>query len=188
MNDAPDPIRAGGPAVVTEGTPGGPIVLVLDPAGEAKHGGLPATWRDHPDSWRVMWCRAPAEGGLNAADEILTDPPDSGKIVHILASGPSTDAVLRLAQAHPGPVRSVLLVDPGAAGFVERGEGTDADERWEHETARQRSELSRHGVDVRIVAHSAGGPRDRIPAPLPLGHPDVVAAVQAAVTPLSEGA
>ena len=40
-----EPVRSEGPAVVTAGDPSGPKVIVLDPAGAAKHGELPATWR-----------------------------------------------------------------------------------------------------------------------------------------------
>ncbi|GHF38861.1 hypothetical protein FHX82_006602 [Amycolatopsis bartoniae] len=183
MSYSPDPVRADGPAVVTEGTLDGPIVLVLDPAGEAKHDGLPATWRDQLDNWRVIWCRVPAEGGLTEAGEILTDPPGSGK-VHVVTSGPCADEALRLAEAHPDSVRSVLLVDPGASGYVESGHGDAADEHWSQETEQRRWALTRSGVDVRIVAHSTGGPRDRIPAPLPLGHPDVVAGIQQSIAEL----
>ncbi|WP_431879738.1 hypothetical protein [Amycolatopsis sacchari] len=183
MSYSPDPVRADGPAVVTEGTPDGPIVLVLDPAGEAKHDGLPATWRDQLGSWRVVWCRVPADGALTGADELLSDPPGAGK-VHVVTSGPCTDEALRLAEAHSGTVRSVLLVDPGASGYVEAGDGEAADEHWEEQTEQRRWALTRSGVDVRVVAHSTGGPRDRIPAPLPLGHPDVVAAVQQSIADL----
>ncbi|TNC27003.1 hypothetical protein [Amycolatopsis alkalitolerans] len=185
MTYSPDPMRAGGPAVVTEGTLGGPIVLVLDPAGEAKHAGLPATWRAHLDSWRVVWCRTPVEGGLGTANEILADA--AAKSVHVLTSGPIADEVLRLAEAHPTAVRSVLLVDPGATGFVEAGDGADADERWEADSEQRRVALARSGVDVRVIAHSSGGERDRIPAPLPLGHPDVVSAVRNSVAELGKG-
>ncbi|GAB2966820.1 hypothetical protein LWP59_21615 [Amycolatopsis acidiphila] len=185
MSYSPDPVRAEGPAVVTEGTPDGPIVLVLDPGGEAKHEGLPATWREQLDSWLVVWCRVPAEGGLTAADELLADPPGNGKTVHILSSGPSTDEALRLAEAHTESVRSVLLVDPGATGFVAAGDGEDVAQQWERETEQRRWALTRSGIDVRVIAHSSGGERDRIPAPLPLGHPDVVTAVKKAIAEFS---
>jgi hypothetical protein len=185
MSYSPDPVRADGPAVVTEGTPDGPIVLVLDPAGEAKHEGLPATWREELGRWRVIWARVPAEGALTEADQVLGDPPGEGKIVHLVASGPCTDEALRLAEAHPEAVRSVLLVDPGASGFVEAGDGPDVAEEWERATEQRRWALTRSGVDVQVVAHSSGGERDRIPAPLPLGHPDVVAGVKKAIAELS---
>lgn len=185
MSHPPDPVRADGPAVVTEGTPDGPIVLVLDPAGEAKHDGLPATWRDQLGKGMVIWARVPSEGALTETDQILGDAPGRGKILHLLASGPCTDEALRLAEAHTEAVRSVLLVDPGVTGYVEAGHGQDVAEQWERATERRRWALTRCGVDVKVIAHSAGGERDRVPAPLPLGHPDVVAAAQKAIAELS---
>lgn len=92
MSYSPDPIRAGGPAVVTEGTPDGPIALVLDPAGEGTRDTLPATCCDLLADWRAMWCRMPGEGGLGAAAEILTDPPGNRKTAHLVtAGGPWSD-------------------------------------------------------------------------------------------------
>ena len=186
MDYSTDPVRAQGPPAVTEGTPDGPIVLVLDPAGAAKHATLPATWRDLSDRWRIVWCRLPADGGLSEADDILADPPWPGKVVHVVASGPYAEEALRLAERHTEPVRSVLLVDPAARGHVAPGDGAEADEHWEDDTEQQRWALTRSGVDVHTVAHSEGGARDRIPAPLPLGHPDVVAGVKKAIADLDE--
>ncbi|HVW40715.1 MAG TPA: hypothetical protein VHC18_05135 [Amycolatopsis sp.] len=184
MDYSTDPVRAQGPPAVTEGTPEGPIVLVLDPAGAAKHEGLPATWRDLADRWRIVWCRLPADGSLSEADDILADPPSTGKVVHVVASGPYAEEALRLAERHTEPVRSVLLVDPAASGYVSPGNGAAADEHWEQDTEKQRWALTRCGVDVHTVAHSEGGDADRIPAPLPLGHPDVVAGVTKAIAEL----
>ncbi|HVV13001.1 hypothetical protein [Amycolatopsis sp.] len=175
MNSFSDPVRARGPSAVTEGTPDGPIVLVLDPAGAAPHEDLPATWRELGEQWRIVWCRLPADGGLSEADDILGDRP--GKLVHLVASGPYADTALRLAERYSESVRSVLLVDPGARGFVEPGDGPEADEDWENETETRRWALTRSGVEVHTIAHSEGGKRDRVPAPLPLGHPDVATAV-----------
>lgn len=179
MNYSPDPVRAEGPAAVTEGTPDGPTVLVLDPTGLAKHEGLPATWRDKTDDWQIVWCRLPADGGLTQADDILSDPP--GETVHVVASGPFADGALRLAEQHTGSVRSVLLVDPAAERFVPPGHGETADRHWENDHRERIDGLAASGVRVRVVAHSTGGEDDRIPAPLPLGHPDVVAGVERAV-------
>jgi hypothetical protein len=184
MDYSPDPVRADGPPAVTEGTPGRPIVLVLDPTGAAKHEALPATWRPFGDRWQIVWCRLPADGGLSEADEILTDPPTPGRIAHVVTSGPYGEAALGLAERHPGTVRSVLLVDPAATGYIEVGDCGVADEHWEKEIAPRRAALNRSGIEVRVVAHSEGGERDRVPAPLPLGHPDVVEAVQQSVAEL----
>ncbi|HJQ46845.1 MAG TPA: hypothetical protein VJ870_11065 [Amycolatopsis sp.] len=184
MDYSTDPVRAQGPPAVTEGTPAGPIVLVLDPAGAAKHEALPATWRDLAGRWRIIWCRLPADGGLTEADELLADPPSPRKVVHVVASGPYAEEALRLAERHTEPVRSVLLVDPAASRYVGPGHGAEADERWEDDTEKRRWALTRSGVDVRTVAHSEGGDLDRIAAPLPLGHPDVVAGVEKAIAEL----
>jgi pimeloyl-ACP methyl ester carboxylesterase len=184
MDYSADPVRAEGPPAVTEGTPDGPIVLVLDPAGIGKHEGLPATWREPARHWQLIWCRLPSDGSLLEADEALADPPTPGQVVHVLASGPYADAALRLAESHPDSVRSVLLVDPGANGYVAPGLGDEADQRWEADHAARIEALARAGIEVRVIAHSMGGARDRIPAPLPLGHPDVVDAVRKAVAEL----
>ncbi|NKQ53645.1 hypothetical protein HFP15_12225 [Amycolatopsis sp. K13G38] len=184
MDYSTDPVRAQGPSAVTEGTPDGPIVLVLDPAGAARHEGLPATWRDLEQRWRIVWCRLPADGSLSQADDILADPPAAGKVVHMVASGPYAEEAMRLADRHARSVRSVLLVDPAARGFVAPGDGPAANEHWEEDTEKQRWELTREGIDVRTIAHSEGGESDRIPAPLPLGHPDVVSGVQNAISEL----
>ncbi|MDQ3577794.1 MAG: hypothetical protein M3443_09395, partial [Actinomycetota bacterium] len=53
-----------------------------------------------------------------------------------------------------------------------------ANDRWMTARRRSTSDLSSLGVDVRVVAQSRGGGRDRVVPPLPLGHPDVVAAVE----------
>lgn len=180
MNYSPDPVRAEGPAAVTEGTPDGPTVLVLDPTGLAKHDGLPATWRDKTNQWQVVWCRLPSDGGLTQADDILSDPP--GEVVHVVASGPFADGALRLAEQHTDAVRAVLLVDPAAGRFVPPGDGGSADRHWAQDNRERIHGLANSGVDVRVVAHSTGGADDRIPAPLPLGHPDVVAGVDRAIT------
>lgn len=159
MDPTSDRIRADGPAAVTEGTLDGPIVLVLDPAGEAKHEGLPATWRGRTRAWRVLWCRVPAEGGLGAADEVLADPPGNG-VVHVVSGGSAAGLALRLAEEHVGAVRSLLLVDPAddeAGGTAER-----------------HRRLRASGVAVEVYPHSPG---ETEVVPLPLGHPDVVVAV-----------
>ncbi|KAA9150266.1 hypothetical protein FPZ12_041570 [Amycolatopsis acidicola] len=182
MNHSADPVRARGPSAVTEGTPDGPIVLVLDPAGAAPREGLPATWRDLGESLRIVWCRLPADGGLSEADDLLADKP--GKVAHLVASGPYAETALRLAEQYPESVRSVLLVDPGTHGFVPAGEGPEADADWELATRTRRWALTRSGVEVHTVAHSEGGERDRVPAPLPLGHPDVAEAVRKFVAEL----
>lgn len=177
----PDPVRAAGPPAVTEGTPDGPIVLVLDPAGAAKHDELPATWRALARDWQVTWCRLPSGGALTEADDVLSDPPRPGRSVFVVASGPFADDALRLAQRHTGTVRAVLLVDPGADRYISPDRGDTETGRWEEEAAGLRAELADAGVEVKVVAYSTGGARDRVSAPIPLGHPDVAKAVRQAI-------
>jgi hypothetical protein len=58
-------------------------------------------------------------------------------------------------------VSSVLLVDPGP----DDNTGTLADT----------------DIEVHVVARSHHGPSDRVEAPMPLGHPEVVAGVVSAL-------
>jgi hypothetical protein len=178
---SPDPVRAAGPPAVTEGTPDGPIVLVLDPAGAAKHDELPATWRELARDWQITWCRLPSGGALSEADDVLAAPPRPGRSVNVVASGPFADDALRLAQRHTDTVRSVLLVDPAADRYISPDRGDTETRRWEEETAERRTALADAGIEVKVVAYSTGGQRDRVPAPIPLGHPDVAEAVRQAI-------
>ena len=63
MDYSTDPVRAQGPPAVTEGTPDWPIVLVLDPAGAAKHDELPVQ-AGHPD----VAAAASTTGTCNSSD------------------------------------------------------------------------------------------------------------------------
>ncbi|SDZ23888.1 hypothetical protein SAMN05421504_11133 [Amycolatopsis xylanica] len=161
-NAAASPVRSAGPPVVADGDPGGQTLIVLDPAGLGKHDEVPATWRPFTDQRQILWCRIPAEGALSAAEELLGDADDdSALVVDIVASGPVAEEALRLAARHPPAVRAVMLVDPA----------------WEPDHLARLAKLDEAGVEVRVIAHSRGGELDRVPPPLPLGHPDVVAAV-----------
>ncbi len=171
----PEPERQAGPPVVHQGVPGGPAVLVLDPAGEAKHGGLPATWRPLEDQAHVVWLRLPAvptelPDVSRLLDELWTERPR----VHVLASGPAADLALQLGSTHPEHVGSVLLVDPVSGPEEHRVEQADVSE-WERRTESQRRAMAERGVDVRIVATSGEDPAARQQVgSLPLGHPAVV--------------
>lgn len=171
----PEPERQVGPPVVHQGVPGGPAVLVLDPAGEAKHGGLPATWRPLEDQAHVVWLRLPAvptelPDVSRLLDELWTERPR----VHVLASGPAADLALQLGSTHPEHVGSVLLVDP-VSGLEERRVGPAEVTEWERRTELQRRAMGERGIDVRIVATSEDDPAvARQQGSLPLGHPDVV--------------
>ncbi|GAB2748736.1 hypothetical protein [Amycolatopsis magusensis] len=146
--------EAEGPPIVTGGDPQQSTILVFDPDGLAKHGELPATWRPLTERYRIIWCRVPADGALTEASELLSDDGGTTAPVYVLASGRATYPVQRLLAEHPDRAEALLLVDPP----------DDAADQG------------------RVIARSEGGPRDRIPPPLPLGHPDVVAALERAIS------
>lgn len=155
-------------------------VVVLDPAGLAGHGRgeLPATWRGLAQRREVVWCRLPDGEAMTAVQDALGKLPD-GDRADLLASGEAADAALSAAERWSDRIGRVLLVDPGAGAGVAPGEpARQAADRWMSEHESQCDALSRSGVDVRLVAYSVGGGRDRVAPPMPLGHPDVVAAVE----------
>lgn len=160
MTAESDPVRAEGPSVVTEGSDEAAKLLVLDPAGEGKHGELPATWRPLAARRQVIWCRLPVDGALSQAEDVLGDAEPGGPPIDVVAAGDSAAEALRLAERHPGAASHVLLVDPVPDESSELAE-------------RVRS----GGTAVDVLPHSTGEPYNRIPPPLPLGHPDVVAGV-----------
>jgi hypothetical protein len=176
-----DPVRAAGPSAVAEGRPQARSLVVLDPAGAAKHERIPAAWHDLEQAWRIVWCRMPSAGAREQAEAALRADGGGGPPVDIVASGPYGQEALRLAEAHRDTVRSVLLVDPGAETVVEAEDADLADENWMSRHGRLVATVRDAGVEVDVIAHSHGGPDDRVPAPIPLGHPDVVAALKAAL-------
>ncbi|MFI9456159.1 hypothetical protein [Amycolatopsis sp. NPDC052450] len=159
MTAETDPVRAEGPSVVTDGDDGAKL-LVLDPAGEGKHGELPATWRPLAAQRQVIWCRLPVDGALTQAEDVLGDAEPGGPPIDVIASGESAEDALRLAERHPGAASHVLLIDPVPDESSELAE-------------RVRSA----GTAVAVLPHSTGEPYNRVPPPLPLGHPDVVAGI-----------
>jgi hypothetical protein len=160
MRDFDEPTRATGPGVVADGPAGSPTILVIDPAGEAVHDEIPATWRDLTDRLRIVWLRVPAAPGWQSTvDTVLTrHRDDAHPVLDVVSSGPIAADVIDLVRRHHDLVRSVLLVDPEV----------DVDEPF-----------------ARVVARTHDAPDDRIPAPLPLGHPDVVFSVVEALNQLS---
>ncbi|WP_158890447.1 hypothetical protein [Amycolatopsis anabasis] len=174
-----DPVRAAGPRSVWRGTRGATALLVFDPAGESKHDELPATWRGLAEQRQIVWFRLATEGALSEAGELLADSDALAPIVDVVTSGPAAESTLDVVERHPGRVRSVLLVDP-AAGQV-GGSPEEADATWADRNSDRLGALEKAGVSVRIIAHSTEDERDRIPPPLPLGHPDVVTAVERAL-------
>lgn len=135
--------------MVADGPAGAPTVLVIDPAGEALHDEIPATWRDVTDRLRVVWLRVPAAPGWQSTvDTVLTrHSNEEHPVLDVVTSGPIAAEVLDLARRHEDLVRSVLLVDPEV----------EVDDHF-----------------AKTVVRSTATADDRIPPPLPLGHLDVV--------------
>ncbi len=155
----PDETRAEGPSTVREGPDDAPTVLVLDPAGEAKHDRVPATWRPLTEQLRLVWCRLPAsvrqgDTGHELAREFREAPTG----LHLVAGGAAARPALTLAMGCAQWVRSVVLVDPPHADDPELRVLAD--------------ELGALHVPVQLVLTTSDHD-----APLPLGHPEVVAAV-----------
>jgi nitrite reductase/ring-hydroxylating ferredoxin subunit/uncharacterized membrane protein len=89
---------------------------------------------------------------------------------------------MTLGHEHSETVRSVLLVDPAAGdGDVASSQARAADNLWQLQEADHIQALADEGVRVRVIAHSWGGAHDRRDPPLPLGHPVVVAQLEAAL-------
>ncbi|WP_433271908.1 hypothetical protein ACQPZF_14405 [Actinosynnema sp. CS-041913] len=98
--------KPSGPSVVWAGPSGAPVVLVLDPAGAAPHGELPATWRPLTEHLRVVWCRLPvADEPLHEAEAVLADLADQE--VHLVAGAAAGADVGDLANRYQGRIRSV---------------------------------------------------------------------------------
>lgn len=179
--------RAQGPSVVWSGQDAGPALVVMDPFGAARHEGLPATWRSLADEYQVVWCRVPASSEMSMDVEDVLESLEQQQVmgVDLIAAGEVCEMAIALAARFAPTVRSVLLVDPGPlgselhAGVAATSELADA--AWQTETLEDRRWLAEAGVPIRVVARSAGGQRDRVPPPLPLGHPDVVDSVRAAL-------
>ena len=144
--------RAEGPPVVWAGPELGPALVVVDPSGAAKHEDLPATWHQLAASHQIAWCRVPASrDSVEDLEDVLETLAERQTRVDIVAVGQTCAAAVALAGQFDDVVRMVLLVDP--------------------------SPDTPEGANVRVVARSSGGARDRVEAPLPLGHPDVVTGV-----------
>lgn len=152
MRDFSQPARATGPGVVADGPAGAATVLVIDPAGEALHDEIPATWRALADRMRIVWLRVPAAPSWKSTvDRVLSmHRDDTRTVLDVVTSGPIAADVLDLVRGHEDLVRSVLLVDP---------------------------ECDVDPSAARVIVRSHDAPDDRIAAPLPLGHPDVVSGV-----------
>lgn len=184
-----DEVRAQGPSVVWQGPEDAPVVLVLDPAGEAKHDTLPATWRPLAEHLRIGWCRLPAgSGDTPSVEDLLRGVRQR---VHLVAASTAAEPALRLAHDHAGHVRSVVAVDPapvseagtepgtepGAGGGGGPAPGSGSTDWWDEATDRRRRDLRAHGVRVAAFVSRETDPAMRLEPPVPLGHPDVVGRV-----------
>lgn len=154
-------------------------LLVLDPADTIVHGDLPATWRPFAQTHHVVWCPTGHDGPRNAVTRAMADIEGP---IDLLAAGVTADPALEVAAESPDRITRVLLVDPGADEDVAPGEPAEvASDEWMQARSGRRQALAAAGVDVSLVAYSEGGARDRVPPPIPLGHPDVLEAVQEAL-------
>ncbi|PRX50956.1 hypothetical protein B0I33_101108 [Prauserella shujinwangii] len=172
-----DEVRSAGPSVVWQGPGEAPAVLVLDPAGEAKHNELPATWRDLAEHLRVGWCRLPAEvGDEPSVEDILGGLRQRA---HLVASGTAAELALRLALEHSDVVRSVIAVDPSPSGpsAPRVNDFSSSAVWWDDTTAARRKKLLSRGIRVECFVHRDSDPAVRVEPPVPLGHPDVVGRV-----------
>lgn len=155
--------RSEGPPVVWAGPEFGPALVVIDPMGTAKHAELPATWHRLAETHQVAWCRLPASRkSLEDIEDVLESlaerrPPR----VALVASGEAAPGAVALAGQFEDLVSQVLLVDPAP-------ETPDS----ELATVVARSSDGDGTVDPEL---------DRVAAPLPLGHPDVVTGVATAL-------
>ncbi|HEX3792514.1 MAG TPA: hypothetical protein VHW44_31920 [Pseudonocardiaceae bacterium] len=191
-NESDELVRANGPVIVRKGPLDGPTVLVLDPAGDAKHYGLPATWRAFAEHLNVVWWRllAASRDGLTV-ESVLAGLGHNGETLDVVSHGSAAELGLLLAAEYPELVRSVVLVDPedptAAAGSGSAAPATDlemtvqwCDRRFGVLTDR----LAEQGTPVEIIADDSTD--DDLP-PLPIGHPEVVATVVRALVDVTAG-
>ena len=164
--------RADGAPVVWAGQDDGPALVVVDPAGTAKHE-VPPTWHQLAEHFQVAWCRTPAgENSLEEIEDVLETLAERRAPASLVASGEACPTALAMARQFPEIVSSVLLVDPV--------DDITADITAEDTTGT----LADTDIEVRVVARSHAGPSDRVEAPMPLGHPEVVEGVAAALAGL----
>lgn len=185
MADYQEHPREHGPPIVVDGPAGAPAIIVFDPAGAAKHDDIPASWHPLRRERRVIWCRMPAKNALGEADNTMAELAAHDVTVDAVTSGPVAEVAMMFTRRWASAVRSLLLVDPAAPDQrFATDEAELADALWEKRSQRRMHELVEAGVAVRVVAHSAGGDRDRVPPPLPLGHPDLVEVIRGAIEEL----
>ncbi|MFL6124559.1 hypothetical protein [Actinophytocola sp.] len=147
--------------MVWAGQDDGPALVVVDPAGTAKHE-IPPTWNKLADHFQLAWCRTPAgHNSLEEIEDVLETLTERQAPASLVASGEACPTAIAIARQFADIVSSVLLVDPAEEDGATTLAGTD--------------------IQVRVVARSHHGASDRVEAPMPLGHPEVVEAVAAAL-------
>lgn len=99
-------------AVVWEGDAALPTVLVLDPALYESHRELPPDWRQLTRDRQVVWCQLPSAEALPEARRLLAEPDALGRPIDVVTCGAVSEEVRALVAGNPGPLRSLLLVDP----------------------------------------------------------------------------
>jgi hypothetical protein len=167
-------LRAEGPVEVRKGPLEVAAVVVLDPSGEGKHGGLPATWRPLTENVGVVWCRLPAIRRQRlAGDHLLPQLAGGRRRVHLVGVGESALLAVGLALAHRDLVRSLIVVDPP----------------WPSDHLRELARfIDGNALPMQQVETTTG------PAPgtgsddtLPIGHPEVVRAITQVLTESEAG-
>jgi hypothetical protein len=155
-----DQLRAEGPAEVRKGPLEVAAVVVLDPAGEGKHGGLPATWRPLTEDIGVVWCRLPAIRRQRlAGDRLLPQLAGGRQRIHLVGIGGSALVAVALAMANRDLVRSLVVVDPPWPG----------DDLRELNRFIDSESLVTHQIETTAMPGSD--------TTLPIGHPEVVRAI-----------
>ena len=152
-----DQVRAQGPAQVRAGPLEMDTVVVLDPSGEASHGGLPATWRPLTEDVGVVWCRLPAVRRQDlAGGQLLPQLAGGQQRIHVVGIGSSALLAVALAMTHRDLVRSLIVVDPP----------------W---PAEDLAEVRRFGDESTLMIQQIETADQS--TTLPIGHPDVVRAI-----------
>ncbi|MBV9314494.1 MAG: hypothetical protein JO100_12345 [Pseudonocardia sp.] len=161
-----DRTRAEGPVELHKGPVEVAAVVVLDPSGEAKHGGLPATWRPLTENVGVVWCRLPAARRVGlAGDRLLPNLANGRQQIHLVGVGSAGLLAVALAMSHRDLVRSLIVVDPpwSAHDLAEVWRFIDDDKLLIYQ--------------IETTTQAVSGIDGDTHATLPIGHPDVVQAI-----------
>ncbi|MEY7971944.1 hypothetical protein AB8O38_08085 [Saccharomonospora xinjiangensis] len=105
-------------AVVWDGAPHLPTVLVFDPAPPSETAEIPQSWRALTDRRQVVWCRFAVEHALAETDRLLGDADAFGRPIDAVVHGDPPD-VLDVLRRHADAVRAVIVVDSGPGAVDE---------------------------------------------------------------------